>query len=293
MVRRALVFAFSILAASAASAQTASYLWMSPDVGLAWSNGYSGRGSAIVVVDSFNSSSIRGNLDGTGSMLMPHGGWTYEIARAVAPQAVMNTQEWSSSAVMLPNPKRLISTINLSYGMFVPSKFTSVTWSAEELSIVSYANKGSAIVVKAAGNDGVAMGRANSSGMVDVLNSALKLGATTIYAGALSSNGTPTSKARLAWYSNIAGTDLNYQSRFLVVGVLGDKTGLYGTSFAAPIISGYSAIVAGKFHNRTPTQIANQLLATARQDTLVNYNPAIYGRGEASLSRALAPATIK
>ena len=78
-----------------------------------------------------------------------------------------------------------------------------------------------------------------------------------------------------------------------MVGVEGSKTGLYGTSFAAPIISGYSAILGSKFTSATPTQIANQLLNTARQDTISGYSSAIHGRGEASITRALAPISIQ
>jgi subtilisin family serine protease len=70
-------------------------------------------------------------------------------------------------------------------------------------------------------------------------------------------------------------------------------TGLAGTSFAAPIVSGYAAIIGSKFRTATPTQITNQLLTTARQDTIANYNAAMHGRGEASLARALSPVTIK
>jgi subtilisin family serine protease len=68
---------------------------------------------------------------------------------------------------------------------------------------------------------------------------------------------------------------------------------LYGTSFAAPVVSGYAAIVGSKFTRATATQISNQLLNTARQDTIANYSATLYGRGEASLSRALAPLSIK
>jgi subtilisin family serine protease len=91
----------------------------------------------------------------------------------------------------------------------------------------------------------------------------------------------------------MAGNDLAVQKQFLSVGVEGSKTGLYGTSFAAPIISGYGAILASKFTSSSPTQIANQLLNTARQDTVANYSAAVYGRGEASIARALAPVSIK
>ena len=83
------------------------------------------------------------------------------------------------------------------------------------------------------------------------------------------------------------------QQQFLVVGVAGSNTGLYGTSFAAPVISGYAAVLGSKFTTATPTQITNQLLSTARQDTISGYKASLHGRGEASLSRALAPKTIK
>ena len=59
------------------------------------------------------------------------------------------------------------------------------------------------------------------------------------------------------------------------------------------MITGYAAILGSKFKTATPTQVANQLLATARQDTVANYSAAKYGRGEASLTRALAPVAIK
>ncbi|MDL2410028.1 hypothetical protein PY650_31310 [Rhizobium calliandrae] len=55
------------------------------------------------------------------------------------------------------------------------------------------------------------------------------------------------------------------------------------------MISGYCAIPGGKFSSATPAQIANQLLDTARIDTLATYHPRTHGRGEARLSRALAP----
>ena len=73
----------------------------------------------------------------------------------------------------------------------------------------------------------------------------------------------------------------------------GNNTGLYGTSFAAPVVTGYAAILGSKFRSATPTQVTNQLLATARTDTVTNYTASRFGRGEASLSRALAPVVIR
>jgi subtilisin family serine protease len=77
------------------------------------------------------------------------------------------------------------------------------------------------------------------------------------------------------------------------VGVQSNQTGLAGTSFAAPIVAGYAAIIGNKFPSATPTQVTNQLLTTARKDTLLNFNATTYGRGEANLTRALAPISIK
>lgn len=188
-----------------------------------------------------------------------------------------------------------LNVLNLSYGMFAPAgyKASQIGWSAREGSIIGYAANGNAVISKAAGNDAVAVGNVTSSGTVDYLDVALKGTQSAIFVGALSTNGSTAKPATLASYSNFAGSDLTVQKQFLVVGVEGSKTGLYGTSFAAPVITGYSAILGSKFKTATPTQVANQLLTTARQDTLAAYSAAKYGRGEASLTRALAPVAIK
>jgi subtilisin family serine protease len=176
-----------------------------------------------------------------------------------------------------------------------PGGYTAsqIGWSSRERSIIDYAQNGKAVIAKAAGNDAVAIGSANASGQVDYLNLALKNAPSGIYVGALNTNGTTNAPATLARYSNTPGADALVQQKFVVVGVEGAKTGLYGTSFAAPVISGYAAILGSKFKQSTPVQITNQLLSTARQDTIAGYNPALHGRGEASITRALAPVKIK
>lgn len=119
---------------------------------------------------------------------------------------------------------------------------------------------------------------------------------SAIFVGSLDKNGSTSDKANISSYSNIAGTNQSVQNRFLVVGVTGGNDPafkLYGTSFAAPIISGYSAILGSKFTTADATKISNQLLATARTDTIANYNAATHGKGEASLARALAPTSIR
>jgi subtilisin family serine protease len=137
------------------------------------------------------------------------------------------------------------------------------------------------------------VGAPNANGQLDYLNRDLIGAQAAVFVGALNANGSAGQPSALAAYSNVAGPNTTVQNQFLVVGVEGDKTGLYGTSFAAPIVSGYAAILGSKFTKATPTQITNQLLSTARTDTVAGYNPAIHGRGEASLSRALAPSAIR
>jgi subtilisin family serine protease len=265
--------------------------WMSPDVGAAWAAGYKGKGVTITMVDDFSSSSRFSGNFGIGVQTQRHGEWTREEAGMIAPSATIRSKDFSTSwAVSLASGRNVL---NLSYGMYANAGYSvnQIWWAPEESSIISYATKGSAVISKAAGNDAVAVG-AVTGGQQDYLDLALIGKQTAIFVGALSTNGTTTNKAQLAWYSDYAGSNPLVQSHFLVVGVEGDKTGLYGTSFAAPIISGYAAIIGSKFTSATPLQITNDLLNTARTDTLVNYNPSIYGKGEASLSRALAPVAI-
>lgn len=282
----------SLLASGAAGAQT-TQSWMSPDVGAAWSLGYKGQGTTITVVDDFKSSQAYWGKLASGLQLKRHGEWTASEAAMEAPGATVRAMDFSLQAPV-PLSKGL-NVLNLSYGMYAPSGYspTTIRWGTREQSIITDAKNGLAVVSKAAGNDGVAVGARNASGNVDYLNTALKGGKSAIYVGALDKNGTTASKATIASYSNRAGTDAAVQRQFVVVGVEGNKTNLYGTSFAAPVVSAYAAILGSKFTSATPTQITNQLLNTARQDTVANYNVAVHGRGEASLSRALAPKSVQ
>jgi subtilisin family serine protease len=186
------------------------------------------------------------------------------------------------------------NVLNLSYGIMDRAGKSAIQWSRQESSIIDYAFKGQAVVSKAAGNEfGAAVGQPDKYGEVDYLNKSLIGAKSALFVGALDNNGSPSALATMAKYSNVAGSSTTVQNQFLVVGVEGHKTGLYGTSFAAPIVSGYAAILSSKFSKADPSQITNQLLVTARKDTVSKYDPAIHGRGEASITRALAPAAIQ
>lgn len=270
------------------------YNWMHSDVKQAWADGYTGAGTTITVVDDFTSNwGYYGNLTGT-EQLLRHGEWTYTQASLIAPDANMRADDFNDgNTVRLA--RRSFNILNLSYGMFAQTGWdvNNINWSNQEQSIINYATDGRAVIAKAAGNDAVAVGTATADGYEDYLATALIGTQSTLFVGALDGNGSTTDQASMAWYSNTAGTNTTVQSQYLVVGVEGDQTGLYGTSFAAPIISGYSAILHSKFTKASPTQVAQQLLDTARIDTVANYDASIYGQGEASLSRALAPVAIQ
>jgi subtilisin family serine protease len=289
-VTLAIVAATMVMAATVAKAQEVRP-WMQSEIGGAWSLGYKGQGASITVIDDFRSNNAYyGDLRGY-TELRRHGEWTALEAGMIAPSAKVYAHDFGKTrAVKL---QRGLNTLNLSYGMMAADGYTSVRWSQRESSIVSYARDGKAVVVKAAGNDGVAVGTANAFGQVDYLNRDLIGRQSAIFVGALSSHGSVENKATMAGYSNTAGSNTTVQNQFLVVGVTGNLTGLYGTSFAAPIVSGYTSVLGSKFTKATPTQIANQLLNTARQDTISGYSADVHGRGEASIARALAPTAIK
>lgn len=267
--------------------------WMSPEIGEAWSQGYLGRGATVTVIDDFSSSDyLVGRLNGTWTA-GTHGTMTYLQTSLVAPEAAFRIRDFSNSRTVAL--ARGFNVINLSYGMFGEAGYdvSNIWWGAREGSVINHARSGNALVVKSAGNDAVAIGGVNAAGDQDYLSSALIGARSAIFVGALDRNGSVDAPAAMAGYSNTAGSDVRVQNQFLTVGVDSATMNLAGTSFAAPIISGYGAILNSKFRTATPTQIANRLLDTARTDTVVDYDPSVYGRGEASLSRALAPAAIR
>jgi hypothetical protein len=279
---------------STKSGQPAYYGWMNSEIQGAWRQGFLGQGTRITVIDDFSSNyGIYGDLT-SQTQLLRHGEWTRLEASLLAPGATIASQDFNSGNAVALGTSQL-NTLNLSYGMIASEGYSDdqIGWSAQESSIISYAHNGNAVIVKAAGNDAVAVGAATGNGIVDYLNRALIGGETTLFVGALDRNGTTSDLAQIASYSNYAGDDVTVQGQFLTVGVAGNQTGLYGTSFAAPVISGYSAVLGSKFTTASPTQIANQLLDTARTDTILGYDPSIHGQGEASIARALAPAAIQ
>lgn len=265
------------------------FSWMHSEIQSAWAQGFLGQGVNIKVVDTYQGNLLNGNL-GNGWQSLTHGDWTKQEVTFIAPQSDIEGIDYSMTASVALDPG--LNVLNLSFGM-VAAPGANIQWDNQMNSIIQYAQNGNAVVVKSAGNDyGAAVGAVDSNNNVDYLGLALIGAPSAVFVGALTRNGSTSNPAPIASYSSVAGSNTAVQSKFLVVGVEGGITGLYGTSFAAPIVSGYAAILGSKFTTATPTQITNQLLQTARRDTIANYNVSIHGQGEASIVNALAPQSI-
>lgn len=267
--------------------------WLSVDVGQAHSDGYMGKGTYVTFVDDFESGDTFAGNWGEGMKALTHGGWTLSETQIVAPDATYSHQDFSVDAALAFHDDGL-DVVNASYGMIGFAKFYhdgALDTYLTEKSIIDAAWNGDAVVSKAAGNDGIAVG-GSIKGKTDYLGNSLIGAQTAIFVGALDFNGSPTNLAPMSYYSNYAGSDVDVQNQFLVVGVDYKATGLAGTSFAAPIVAGYAAILGSKFTMANETQVASQLLETARTDTIFGYSVAIHGQGEACLSCALAPDSI-
>lgn len=267
------------------------YSWMSSEIRGAWEQGFFGQGVRITVIDDFDSGALlSGNL-GPGAGLKHHGDWVSQQVTLIAPQSELAQADFDSLAPITLGPG--LNVLNLSYGIYGTAG-SPVNWGGGQTASILQHAQGGAVVVKAAGNDyGTAVGQVTAGNEVDFLARDLIGAPSALFVGALEFNGSVANKAPLASYSNIAGGNAAVQSQFLVVGVTGSATGLYGTSFAAPVVSGYAAILGSKFTTATPTQIVNQLLDTARTDTILNYDVSVHGQGEASLANALAPQSIQ
>jgi subtilisin family serine protease len=245
---------------------------------------------SISIVDDFTYDPFTGNLTGRLES-KTHGQWTAQQAGLIAPRAKVYQRSFYSEFTDLPLRPGL-DVINLSYGISAAPGSGGLDYAALEDSIISYAQTSKAVVVKAAGNEGVRIGGIDAYGEIDYFNVDLIGAESAIFVGALTRNGRSNSKARLASYSNRAGNNATVQGQFLVVGVDEPKMKMAGTSFAAPIVAGYAAILGSKFTSAKPDQNVDQLLSTARTDTIANYRASVHGQGEASLARALAPSSL-
>lgn len=300
------------------------------DVLDAWNKGWTGKGVNILMEDFFNQahgtvttilaeryapgSTIYGFNVPTGLGMYNEDG-THASPSSMTKIGVINASYGANLSALIghagPWTNTELSAAAVAYSgtsNVVVARYTGVT---------SYTNFNltDAVITKAAGNDGSFGLTADKEPLVKALAANASINNRLLVVGALNYAGTTAFPATISGYSNTAGTVSGVQSRFLVasgttpfktgdiawngtavsasmLGPDGQTLGNVGTSYAAPRVAGYVAIVRDKFPNLDAVKTSSIILDTARYDTLACYpscNTAIYGMGEASLSRALAP----
>jgi hypothetical protein len=190
------------------------------------------------------------------------------------------------------------SVANTANSLLITNRYQDAAYKGQ----VNYTD---AVITKAAGNDKL---RAELEPLNKAFANIPVINSRLLIVGALTQAGTTVTPVDMASYSNTAGKDVSVNSRFLLasgtvpfadgaLSINGTPVQAYsnvGTSYAAPRVAGMVAIVRSKFPNLNASQTASIMLDTARYDTLKCKTAAacdktIYGKGEASLSRALAP----
>lgn len=196
---------------------------------------------------------------------------------------------WGIGADTTSAKYRELKVVNLSIGNTQNNIATNTATYDTQLAYANSSTTPDAVFVKAAGNSSCVVSSTNCDPMNAVFHNSAPFKNKSILVGALTQSG-----GQIANYSNTAGA---YADRFVVADGRGiqeiDGTYAQGTSFAAPRVSGYAAIVRQKFPNLNAASTANIILDTAMWNPAWgNKSPttqATYGQGEASLGRALAP----
>jgi hypothetical protein len=298
----------------------------------AWNKGWTGKDVNVLIEDELTGQ--HGVITGLLAYRYAPGANYYGfniVGNSFATQVFFNQLENPQSGAYGSNIK--LGVVNQSYtanmSALIGRNQNSGAWTTDELSRARIAYTGSqvstinrmkdagvtgqltqfkfsdAVITKAAGNDSILAEYEPLNWFLakdDNINSRLLIVGALNQAGSVDSTSTT-----LATYSNTAGNDADVSSRFLVASgttpfysgqvAIGGRSVSQGdgTSYAAPRVAGYVAIVRSKFPNLNASNTASILLDTARYDTLTCYKtPAgcdikIYGKGEASLTRALAP----
>jgi hypothetical protein len=297
------------------------------EVRTAWGDGWTGKGVNILLVDGYTGTGTAYEHGVTTMMitdLIAIGATKFGVDSAwdsvtLLPTGVVKAGSSGAAIATLTN----MGVVNASFGFnywantldpnlaadvtaafgLVALAGGATTWQHifNGASFYPLANVADAVIVKSAGNDTTS---AANEPFVFAYANDIVINPRLLVVGATLADGTALAKTSIAAYSNTAGTNATIANRFLVAnGVSPYSTGDVGingftvaagagTSYAAPRVAGYVAILRQKFSNLDAVHSASILLDTARYDTLSchpNCDPTIYGKGEASLSRALAP----
>lgn len=199
-------------------------------------------------------------------------------------------KDWGVGADARSHLYQEVKVVNLSLSSGSRDPVLNQSLFDSQLAYASTSTTPDAVYVKAGGNFACVASEPGCDPINQVLYSAAAFKDKTILVGALDKPA-----GRLADYSNKAG---RYADRFVVAdgrGIHNTEGGYVdGTSFAAPRVAGYAAIIRHKYPNLSAANTARAILDSAV------WNPAwgdktpatqaLYGQGEASLSRALVQA---
>ena len=276
----------------------------------AWKLGWTGKGVNILMEDFlyFNEGAYHGVITSLLAYRYAPGatfyGWNIDSASLnTSVVDIDNNNVTNKSGAVIK-----LGVVNASYvGLNLLADYRDVTSRFMNPSFQGQVNYTDAVITKAAGND-------RRSSEMEPINKAMagipSLSNRVLIVGALTQAGDVKKPVDIASYSNRAGTDPLVNSRYLLasgttpfnsgdlavngvsINSTNSRNSNAGTSYAAPRVAGMVAIVRSKFPNLSASQTASIMLDTARYDTLTCYpacDSAIYGKGEASLSRALAP----
>ena len=286
----------------------------------AWNQGWTGKGVNVVVADSFDSPNTHGVIVTSLVARYAIGSSYFGIPLDIYSQSTTNVFFIDGTRANLQTTKN-IGVINTSFGAnysngtsdsaraitdnnlaLMRSNWTNILKGSVGF-VYQGINLTDAVITKSAGNDAIT---SDKESFVKAYADDSSINGRLLVVGALDfdSNG----KGFIASYSNTAGTNTNVKNRFVTasggtpfstgdiylngIRVNGSDFGSTGTSFAAPRVAGYAAIIRQKFPNLDAVKTSSIILDTARYDTLScnpNCDSNIYGAGQASLSRALAP----
>lgn len=293
-----------------------------PEVKGVWKDGWTGKGVNILLVDSYidEETSFHGVTTMMITDLVAPGASKYGLdfnfnswANLVKDIDGYNIDSYKSMGVVNASfgfnywrfwlDPNVEEDVELAFYSVYKEQKQNLTWDSvfNGTTLIKNLDLSDAVIVKAAGNDSTS----SANEPFDYIYATdANINPRLLIVGATVSDGTVDEPTSLASYSNFAGLDMEIANRFLVangaspydtgdLSIDGYKMSKgYGTSYAAPRVAGYVAILRQKFPNLNAEQSASILLETARYDTLSCYPVCpvyIYGKGEASISRALAP----
>ena len=301
------------------------------DVRTAWYQGWTGAGVNLLIVDGFGRpgsrlGSTHGYTVGMSALEIAPGATYYAFESGNNPFDTYSRGGLRGADNVAVPASTKIDVINMSLGsdpLVPPITEDAIRTRVAKLSTepiwndvfggAFLTNADDAVITKAAGNENADSALALENWAMATYDGTrhrvLIVGALNRYA--------QEGNARLSGYSNYAGIVVPVQERFLVeyggspygdeaylcdastpanigcrnLQFLGDVTA-EGTSYAAPRVAGFAALVRGKFPGLGGAQTAKILLDTATYQGLVCYprcNVAIYGQGRVDILDALSP----